>query len=288
MTLKEILDSRGFAVTGERTPKKSVSRESILEPLSHLADSCDAVNITDNQRACVRSSSLAVAALLLGEEVEPVYQLTCRDRNRIGLQSDLLGAHMLGVRNVLALTGDHPSVGDHPSATPVYDLDSTQLIQAIHGFNLGVDLEGNPIEGETSFFIGAACNPGAQDRELEVERVKRKINAGAQFFQTQVVYDIDEFKDFKSHLPGNTKILAGVVPLKSRRMAEFMNNKVPGVNVPEDLIKELDSSKNPLQTGLEQAVELVRGFRESADGVHVMALGLEHKVPEILEKAGVR
>jgi methylenetetrahydrofolate reductase (NADPH) len=288
MGFRDRLCSGGFTVTGEIAPGKGVDRSRILRMADLLRGCVDAVNVTDNQRACVKTSSLAVSKILLDSGVEPVFQLTCRDRNRIGLQSDLLGAHMLGIRNVLALTGDHPSGGDHPSAMPVYDLDSTQLIEVIAGLNKGVDLEGNRLEEKTDFFVGAALNPGAGDIDVELLRVQRKLDAGAMFFQTQVVYNVDEFIDFMRDVPGKARVLAGIVPLKSKRMADFMNEKMPGVSVPKHLIDELGKSKNPMEVGIEQAAGIIRGLKPHCAGVHVMALGAEQHVKTILEKAGIR
>lgn len=287
MTFKEKLLSGGFTVTGEITPHKGLNQQPILSTLAHLRGIVDAVNVTDNQRACVKASSLAVSKMLLDCGVEPIFQLTCRDRNRIGLQSDLLGAHMLGIRNVLALSGDHPTLGDNPLAKPVYDLDSTQLIEAVSGLNRGVDLAGNRLDSKADFFVGAALSPGAQDTEVELLKAARKIEAGARFFQTQVIYDADSFREFMSRMPKDTAVLAGVVPLKSLKMARFMNEKLPGVSVPQALMDELSESKNPLETGIEQAAEIIRSVKPYCSGVHMMALGSEQHVKTILNKAGV-
>jgi len=286
MNLMEKLRKGKFTVTGEVTPRKGADPRQILEVLSHLKGQVDAVNVTDNQRACVKASSLAVSKVLLDAGVEPVFQLTCRDRNRIGLQSDLLGAHMLGVRNVLALSGDHPTIGDNPLAKPVYDLDSTQLIEAISGLKRGEDMAGNKLDSNTEFFVGAALSPGAEDTEVELIKARRKIEAGAQFFQTQVVYDVDGFISFMKSMP-KTPVLAGIVPLKSVKMAQFMDEKIPGVSVPKMLMDELDHSKNPLETGINQAAEIIRSVKPHCSGVHIMALGQEQHVKTILEKAGL-
>ncbi|MFH1404457.1 MAG: methylenetetrahydrofolate reductase [Candidatus Altiarchaeota archaeon] len=287
MSFRSKILSGGFAVTGEIAPAKGVDERKIMDVASLLKDCVDAINVTDNQRACVRTSSLAVSKMLLDSGVDPVFQMTCRDRNRIGIQSDLLGAHMLGIRNVLALTGDHPSSGDHPSAMPVYDIDSTQLIQAIRGLNKGVDMEGNKLDGKTDFLVGAAFNPGAEDRDVELLRISRKMEAGAMFFQTQVVYDAEDFIGFMKEVPSNAKVLAGIVPLKSKRMADFMNEKIPGVSVPQRLIDELEGADNPVEEGISQAADIIREIRPYCSGVHMMALGSEKHVKTILDKAGV-
>jgi methylenetetrahydrofolate reductase (NADPH) len=287
MTFREKILSGRFAITGEMTPRKGASGEPILSTLSHLRGVVDAVNVTDNQRASVKASSLAVSKVLLDEGVEPIYQLTCRDRNRIGLQSDLLGAHMLGIRNVLALSGDHPTLGDNPLAKPVFDLDSTQLLEAIGGLNGGVDMAGNRLDGPCDFFAGAALSPLAQDTEVELLKAKRKLDAGARFFQTQVVYDVDAFKDFMSQMPKEARVLAGIVPLKSVKMAQFMNERIPGVTVPKDLMDELKESKDPLRRGIEQAAAIIREVKPHCSGVHVMALGSEQHVRGMLNLAGL-
>jgi methylenetetrahydrofolate reductase (NADPH) len=286
VTFREKLFAGKFTVTGEITPHKGIQSERILSTLAHLRGAVDAVNVTDNQRSCVKASSLAVSKIVLDEGVEPVYQLTCRDRNRIGLQSDLLGAHMLGIRNVLALTGDHPSIGDHPGAKPVYDLDSTQLIAAVSGLNGGADLAGNRLDEKCDFLIGAALNPGADALDAEIMRAGRKIDAGADFFQTQVVYDVDSFGQFMKEMP-KTRVLAGIVPLKSKRMAEFMNDKMPGVSIPAEIIAEIGGSENPVETGIRQAAEIIKGVKPHCCGVHIMALGSEQHVKTILAQAGL-
>ncbi|HHQ45099.1 MAG TPA: methylenetetrahydrofolate reductase [Candidatus Altiarchaeales archaeon] len=288
MSFRQKLEKGSFVVTGEVTPRKSGSAKGILKDVKALKDVVDAVNVTDNQRACVRASSVAVSKTVLDLGVEPILQATCRDRNRIGLQSDLLGAYLLGLRNVLALTGDHPSNGDNPGAKPVFDLDAVQLVKAIDGLNHGVDFEGNTFDDKTDFFIGAAANPGAEDLEVEILRVKNKIEAGARFFQTQVVYDVDAFKAFMKEVPSEAKILAGIVPLKSVKMANFMNEKVPGVNVPKALIDEIGSSKNQVDAGISQAAEIIREVKSSCSGVHIMALGLEERVKDIMALAGLK
>ncbi|MFC2163181.1 methylenetetrahydrofolate reductase [Candidatus Altiarchaeota archaeon] len=288
MGFREKVEEGEFVITSEIAPRKGHDAGSILETAGFLSDHVDAINVTDNQRACVRASSLAASKVLLDKGIEPIYQATTRDRNRIGIQSDLLGAMMLGIRNILALTGDHPAGGDHPQAKPVYDIDSTQLLKLITMMNEGTDMEGNPLDSPTDFFPGAAFNPGAEDRDVELLRISRKMDAGALFFQTQVVYDADDYLDFMKEAPKGIRVLPGIVPLKSRRMAEFMNEKVPGVNVPKDLIAELDEGSDPLMTGLDQAARIIRAIKPHASGVHVMALGAQQHVAILLEKAGLR
>ena len=288
MTFRQRLSAGKFAVTGEITPHKGVNPARIREAAKHLIGVVDAINVTDNQRSSVKASSLAVSKLILEWGGEPVYQLTCRDRNRIALQSDLLGAHMLGLRNVLVISGDHPEIGDHPDAKPVYDLDSVRLIETVAGLNIGADMRGNRLDERTDFLIGAAMNPCAQDSEIELIKTQRKIEAGAQFFQTQVVYDVDRYKAFVSQLPKDAKVLPGIIPLKSEKMAKFMNAKMPGVSIPDDVIAEIAKAKDPCKTGLDQAARMIREIRPHAAGAHIMALGQEEHVGTILEMAGLK
>jgi len=288
VTFKEKLLRGDFLVTGEIAPHKGVDPERILKTLGYLKGVVDAVNVTDNQRSCVRASALAVSKIILDAGVEPVYQLTCRDRNRIGLQSDLLGAHMLGIRTILALTGDHPLGGDHPDAKPVWDLDSTQLIAVAQEMNEGKDMRGNQLDKKTDFLIGAALDTNCEDMEVEALRVRRKLDAGARFFQSQVVYEVDRFRKLAKMLPKDAVVLAGIIPLKSKKMAEFMNAKIPNAKVPEDYIRELEQSKNQVETGVNQAAKIIREIRPHCRGVHVMALGSEEHVKTLLQEAGIQ
>ncbi|MBU0763017.1 MAG: methylenetetrahydrofolate reductase [Candidatus Altiarchaeota archaeon] len=288
MNFREKLLAGQFVVTGEIAPKKGVDISGIIEAIKHLRG-VDAVNVTDNQRACVRLSSLAASKILLDNGVEPIYQLTCRDRNRIALQSDLLGAWILGIKNVLVISGDHPSLGDHPYAKPVYDLDSVQLISTIKGLNQGQDLEGNKLNQPADYLIGAAANPGADDLDAEILKVEKKILSGAVFLQTQAVYDVELFKTFMEKVkPLGIPVLAGIVPLKSAKMASFMNENIPGIHVPKHLIQELSDSDNPTQAGIVQAAKIIKDVKKHCNGIHLMSLGWEDKVQEILQKAGLR
>lgn len=287
MSLKKKINSGKTTLTGEIAPGKTPSPGKVLGAAGRLKDYVDAINVTDNQRACVKASSLGVSKILMENGMEPVFQMTCRDRNRIGLQSDLLGAHMMGIRNILALTGDHPSAGDHPNAKPVYDIDSTQLIKTLTLLNQGLDMQENEVDGKTDFFIGAAFNPGADDTQAELLRVEKKIDAGAQFFQTQLVYDPEGFRQFISRLKGKASVLVGIAPLKSVGMAKFMDEKVPGVKVPENLISELAESKDPMQKGIEQAAEIIKQLKGCCAGYHIMSLGAEENVGKIIRLAGL-
>ena len=252
----------------------------------------DAVNVTDNQSAVMRICSMAVSKTAMEHGLEPIFQMTCRDRNRIGLQSDLLGASILGIKNVLCMTGDHVSAGDHKGAKPVYDVESVQLLKIVDGLNNGKDMSGNELKGSTDFFQGAVVTPEANPIEPQLIKFEKKIRAGAKFFQTQAIYDIEKFKDFMKHARKfPVKILAGFVVLKSAGMANFLNNNVPGIRVPQSLIDELKAAgkEKALDTGMNITARHIKQLREEkiCDGVHIMAIGMEDKVPEIMERAGL-
>jgi 5,10-methylenetetrahydrofolate reductase len=291
MSLRTLLDEGKFVVTAEVGPLKGTDVAEIKEVAELLRGKVDAANVTDQQSSVLRLGSLATSHLLIEKGLEPVYQMTCRDRNRLALQSDLLSAYALGVENVLAITGDLPVLGDHPEAKPVYDLDSVQLLWVIQRLNEGYDMMGNELSGKPNFFTGAVVNPGANTEaafELQLIKMEKKIALGAQFFQTQAIYDVDAFAKFMKRVEGfNIPILAGVIPLKSAGMARFMNKNVAGVFVPEELINKLTSAENKAQTGIEIAANLIRQLKDISHGVHIMAIGWEKKVPEIIEAAGL-
>ena len=234
----------------------------------------DAVNVTDNQRAVMRLSSLGGSAVLLREGLEPILQLTCRDRNRIAIQSDLLSAWVLGVKNVLTMTGDPVDAGDHPEAKPVFDLGSTALLKLIATLNRGEDSAGHPLDGKTDFFCGSTVNPGAEPFEPELERFHEKVDAGARFFQTQAIYDLEAFSRFMEKarkLP--VHIIAGLIPLRSTLMAHFLNEKVPGIRVPMGMIRRLETASDPREAGVQIALEVVDGLKQLCDGIHLMLVG---------------
>jgi 5,10-methylenetetrahydrofolate reductase len=291
MSFRTLLDEGKFVVTAEVGPLKGTDVAEIKEVAELLRGKVDAANVTDQQSSVLRLGSLATSHLLIEKGLEPVYQMTCRDRNRLALQSDLLSAYALGVENVLAITGDLPVLGDHPEAKPVYDLDSVQLLWIIQRLNEGYDMMGNELSGKPNFFAGAVVNPGANTEaafELQLIKMEKKIALGAQFFQTQAIYDVDTFTKFMKRVEGfKIPILAGVIPLKSAGMARFMNKNVAGVFVPEELINKLTSAENKAQTGIEIAANLIRQLKDISHGVHIMAIGWEKKVPEIIEAAGL-
>lgn len=291
MGFRQALESGKFLVTAEIGPGKGTDSDVLLRDASTLKERVHAINVTDMPSSVMRLSSMAACHLLTDIGVEPIFQATCRDRNRLALQSDLLGAWVLGIRNVLALTGDHPALGDHPQAKPVFDLDSVSLLEVIGKLNAGVDMAGNELKGVTDFLPGAVVNPGADTEaalDLQIMKMEKKIEAGAQFFQTQAIYDIDRFEKFMRRTKGyRTRILGGVILLKSAGMARFMNKNVAGVFVPEYLIKEMTETKDKVKTSIKIAARLVRELKDLCHGVHIMAIGWEKRVPQVLAEAGL-
>jgi 5,10-methylenetetrahydrofolate reductase len=281
--LQQKLESGVFAITAEVCPPKGCDCGEFLANSLALQGCVDAVNVTDNQGANMRISPVAAAALLVREGMEPVLQLTCRDRNRMALQSELLGGAALGVRNVLALTGDHISFGDHKRAKPVFDLDSVQLLQTIAKLNAGQDLAGNRLHGAPSLYAGAAAAPAAEPFELTLFKLEKKAAVGARFFQTQAIFDPEQLRRFSEAVrPLNVKVIAGVLLLKSAGQARFINRNIPGLTVPDNIIAELEEASDPLDQGVAIARRLASCARQLCDGVHVMAMGREELIPMIL------
>jgi 5,10-methylenetetrahydrofolate reductase len=291
MSFRASLEAGKFVVTAEVGPLKGTDTSEIEEVAHLLKGRVDATNVTDQQSAVMRLGSLATCHLLREKGLEPIFQMTCRDRNRLALQSDLLSAYVLGIENVLAITGDLPALGDHPQAMPVFDLDSVHLLQVIKTLNEGHDMVGNELKGKPNFFPGAVVNPGADTEaalELQIIKMEKKIEAGARFFQTQAIYEIDHFAKFMKRVEGfGVPVLAGIIPLKSVGMARFMNKNVAGVFVPENLIKKMADAKDKTQTGIEIAAGLAKELKGLSQGVHIMAIGWEKKVPAILDAAGL-
>jgi methylenetetrahydrofolate reductase (NADPH) len=291
MSLQPLFEAGKFVVTAEVGPLKGTDTTEIEEVAELLQERVDAANVTDQQSSVVRLGSLVVCHLLKEKGLDPVFQITCRDRNRLALQSDLLSAYVLGIENVLAITGDLPVLGDHPQAKPVYDLDSVQLLWAIKKLNEGFDMVGNELMGKPNFFPGAVVNPGADTQaalELQLIKMEKKIEVGARFFQTQAIYDPDAFAKFMKRAEGfGVPVLAGIIPLKSAGMARFMNKNVAGVFVPEELIEKMAAAEDKVQTGIEIAADIVRQLKDICQGVHVMAIGWEKKVPAVLDAAGL-
>ncbi|MDP2682804.1 MAG: methylenetetrahydrofolate reductase [Deltaproteobacteria bacterium] len=286
-TLKQSLASKKFTITAEICPPKGTDTVDFLKKARLLKDKIAAANVTDNQRAVMRLSSLACSVLLIREGIDPVFQMTCRDRNRIAIQSDILGAWALGIKNILALSGDHVLFGDHREAKAVFDLDSVQLVQVIKKLNNGTNMKDTPLKGGTGFFMGAVVAPEADPWEPEMIKFEKKIEAGARFFQTQAIYDMEKFHKFYEYAKKNdVKILGGVLLLKSAKMAHFLNDNVPGVTVPKHFIDELEKSKDQLEKGIEIAARQIKELKCFCDGAHIMAIGQEESVVNIIEAAG--
>jgi len=277
-----------FVVTGELTPPKGVDTSDVIAKAKELSSIVDAINVTDNPSARMQMSSLGGSAALVAAGIEPVFQLTCRDRNRIALQSELLAAASLGIKNVLCLTGDHVMFGDHPQAKPVFDLDAVQLLEVVRGLNEGVDMTGNELKGAPDLFPGAAAAPEAEPWPAQRMKFEKKIHAGAKYFQTQAIFDFAKLDRFMGvAAKHDVKVIAGLILLKSAKMVEFLNKYVPGIFVPQEHIDRLAASDKPSEVGMEIAVEQVARFKDMCDGVHMMVMGSEARVPEILERAGV-
>ena len=283
----EVLASRKFAVTAELNPPKGTDLKPLLDRAERLKDQVDAFNLTDSHSARMSMAPLGVAAVLADRGIEPIMQVTCRDRNRIALQSDLLAAHALGVRNVLTMTGDTPAAGDHPDAKGVFDVDGIGLLRAVSALQSGEDLAGQPLRGAPEFCVGAVVNPSAADLQKELGRMRDKMAQGARFFQTQAVYDPASFAGFMDAVRDDkVSILASFIVLRSGNMARRMN-AVPGICIPEPLIREMDDAADPVRQGIAIAGRIIRELRSLAHGVHVIAIGQESRIPEILQEAGL-
>ena len=296
-TLEKILRAGHFAFTGECGPPKGSNVKHLKEKIAHLKGRVDAVNITDNQTAVVRMASWAASTILILEGLEPNFQMVCRDRNRLAIQSDILGVYAMGVRNMLCLSGDHQSFGNHPEAKNVYDIDSMQLIALVKKMrDEGKFMNNEDIDVPPRLFVGAAANPFAEPFEFRVHRLALKIASGADFIQTQCIYNMERFREFMKRavdmgLHERAYILAGVTPMKSVGMAQYMAKSVPGMDVPDSLINRLKGAGKgkAAEEGIKFAVEQIEEFKEMEGiaGVHLMAIEWEHMVPEIAERAGV-
>ncbi len=283
--------ARQFVVTGELTPPKGIDLAKLFATAELLRSSVDAINITESPRARMSMDARAVCKLLLDRGIETVVQVTSRDRNRIAVQADLLGAAALGLRNFVFMGGDSPEGGDHPEAKPVFDLTASGLLAAAEALRNGRDYAGNPLHGTPEMFLGATCNPGSPKFEAEVENTRRKIDAGAKLLQTQAIYHADPLKRFIDAVkPDGVAILAGVIPLKSEKSGPWLNANLPGVVVPPDMIAAMDAaaaSGTTRERGIDIAASVIREMRGLCEGVHIMAIGLEAEVPEILKAAGL-
>ena len=285
-TFSEVLKSGRFVVTSELNPPKGTDLSTLFRHAETLSGIVDAFNVTDSAGANMTMAPVAAARGLLDKRIEPIMQVTGRDRNRIALEADLLAAAALGVTNVLCMSGDPPGRGDHPDAVGVFDLRAETLLDAVRAMNSGADIYGNELKGTPSIFAGAVANPGADDVDHELARMEEKVRRGAAFFQTQAVYDAAAFETFMDSARGfGVPVLAGMIVLKSARMARFLNDKLPGVSVPQSIIDEIDAATDRAATSIQITARLIREVRDMCDGTHIMAIGWESRIPAILREA---
>lgn len=276
-----------FVITVEITPPKGPEITSMVSKLKELKKMVDAVNFTDNPSGKMRMCSLAACKISLDLDFEPVLQMTCRDRNRIGIQSDLLGAHALGIRNLLVMTGDHPILGDHKEAKPVYDIDSSILLKLVNNLNNGLDINGNKLNGKTEFFYGAVVNPNAEPFAPQLKRFEQKLKMGAEFFQTQMIFEIEKLERFMDYAAKfNTKVIAGIVMIRSKKMLHYLTSKIPGVVMPAWLIEKIEGLKDEdvEKFGVDFAARLILNIMEQkiCQGIHIMAFSKVEEVKNLL------
>jgi len=293
-SLEYLLKKGKFVVTGELEPPVSANKEAVLKKVNYFKGYVDGVNVTDCASAIVRMSSLAVSKLLIDEGLEPIYQITCRDRNRIGIQSDILGAYALGVKNILCLTGDHQSLGNHPSAKGVFDLDSVNLIKLVRlmrdekKFFNGEEMKVSP-----NLYIGGAFNPHCDPIEFNVQRMNKKIEAGIEFFQSQIIFDVNRFKEFMKlvrdlGIDKKAYILAGILPVKSVKALLYMKESVSGLVIPDEFIKRMEKTPDPQEEGLKIAKELIEQIKNvpGVHGIHLTPIRWESIIPRLMEECG--
>lgn len=291
-TVADKIIAREFVITSELTPPKGIDLSDVFSKAEGLKGYVDAFNLTESPRARMAIAPSAVARLLLDRGIEPTVQITARDRNRIAIQADILGAAAMGVRNFVFMAGDPPQNGDHPEAKPVFDLNSNQMLSAGHQLAQGRDMTGNPLRGTPNLFLGATANPGATDLQAEATNTRRKIDAGAQFLQTQAIYERATLERFLDAVkPDGVAILAGIIPLKSAKMAGWLNANVPGIRVPDALLAQMQSvagTDGEIATGIDIAARTIRDIQKLCAGIHVMALGWEAHIPAILQASSLR
>jgi methylenetetrahydrofolate reductase (NADPH) len=284
---RDKLQSGRFIITTEITPPKGVETLSFQTDAEQLRQYVDAFNITDNQRAVMRMNPIAVGKLLNDAGHETIVQFTCRDRNRLALQSDLLGAWALGIQNICVMTGDHTTKGDHPSAKPVYDLDSVQLLEVVRKLNEGYDLSGNRLDQSPDFVVGAVSNTDPA-QPMQHIKLRKKVSMGVDFIQTQAVYHTEEFACFLEKISDfDVPIIAGIIPLKSAKMARFMNSNIPGIRVPDELIARMENAEEPVQEGLKIAAQLIRELKRMCRGIHLMPVGQHTHTKKLLKMSGL-
>ena len=284
------LKSGNFTVTCELNPPKGINLEQLFKKADMLKDRVVAINITDSAGSNMTMAPIAVSHLLKHRDIEPILQITGRDRNRIAIQADLIAASALGVTNILTMSGDSPKHGDHPEAKPVFDLNSTQVLDAMMAMQSGKDLGGNTLEGNPDFFRGAVVNPGAKDLASELVKMEEKVTSGAQFFQTQAIFEPDVLEKFMvTAKKFNVPILAGIIVLKSSKMANYLNSYLPGVSIPENIIKSLDLSNKDVikKESIAITANIIKEIRGMCDGIHIMAIGRENLIPNILDESNI-
>ncbi|MFQ5543165.1 MAG: methylenetetrahydrofolate reductase [Nitrospiria bacterium] len=289
-TLQEACESGDFILTAESPPPKGTDISKFSARAKMLLGKVHGLNVTDNQAAIMRASSLAISKVLLDLGHDPIFQITGRDRNRLAIQSDLLGAQILGIRNVLCLTGDYVTVGNQKETKPVFDLESVQIFKVVAGLNKGVDMIGTELKGGTTLFPGGTATPETLPLEPLLIKFQKKIMAGGRFFQTQAVFNPDRFARFMDFARQfDVKILAGILLLRSAKMARFVSNNIPGIHVPDPMIQALEKAgkDGAMEAGLEIALNTIEAIKKECDGVHIMAIGAERQIPVILERAGL-
>lgn len=290
--LERRIKAGDFVLTCELTPPKGIDLTSLFAKAEFLREKIHAFNLTESHSARMAMDPVAVGHLLSDRGIEPIVQMTSRDKNRIAIQSSMLGAAALGIRNLVFMGGDPPMNGDHPDAKPVFDLFASQLLDAADALKSGTDYMGNALSGAPEFFVGSVVNPGSPNPKAEIENMHRKIDAGAAFFQTQAVYDVTQFSKFMK-MAGSVRVpvLAGLIPIKSVKMAQYMNKRVPGINVPDYYIDKIaahgKNKERVIETSHRISTEIAKGLRQEADGIHIMAIGWEDKIPTILNEAGI-
>lgn len=288
MGFREAFDKKDFIVTVEIPPPKGANVVPAIDIAKKVLGRVDGVNVTDNQRGIMRMCPLAFSHLLKEIGHNPIMQVCTRDRNRLALQSDILGAGALGIENICIMTGDHPKLGDHPDAKPVFDIDSIQLIKVVRELENGVSMAGKKLDGSPRFFVGGVMNPFFEPFELELIKLNKKMGAGAEFFQTQPFFDKESLERFVGQVKGiDTKFLVGISPLKSVKMVNFMNEKVLTRKIPENISKRIESAKDQTEEGVRIAAEFIRDIKDIVKGVHIMPIGIEQYLPYLLDEAGL-
>ncbi len=288
MGFADVLGSGKFVVTAEVSPPKGTDISGALAGARLLQGLVDAVNVTDNQRSMMRMSPIVLCHKLGEMGFETIMHMTCRDRNRLALQSDLLAAHALGIHNILAMSGDYPTMGDQPSTKPVFDLDSVQLLQLIEKMNNGFDFHDKPLDSPTSLYAGAVANPGARPLEPQLLKLNKKVLAKVRFIQTQAVFDaavFNEFADAARHT--GIPVIAGIIPLRSAQNARFMNEKIPGVKIPDEAISRMEAAADPALEGMRIAAETIADIRTNCQGIHIMPIGGHGNTRRLLEMCGL-